>query len=107
VVVGEPRPYTPLPTILVLAQHTTDSSFPSDHAVMAGAVSAGLWLVSRWLGLLAAMAAVLMALARVYIAAHYPQDVAAGLLIGVVVSLVGFVLVRGVLATLLALAETT
>jgi membrane-associated phospholipid phosphatase len=105
--VGEPRPYTALPNLLVLAHHTTDPSFPSDHAVMAGAVTAGLLLVSRRLGLLAALAAVLMAVARVYIAAHYPQDVAAGLLIGAVVSLAGFVVVRGWLVSWLAVAEGT
>ena len=76
--VGEERPYAILPDILVLAQHTTDPAFASDHAVMAGAVTAGMFLVSRRLGLVAAAAAVLMAFARVYIAAHYPIDVLAG-----------------------------
>jgi undecaprenyl-diphosphatase len=41
---------------------------------MASAVAAGLWLVHRRLGMLAALAAVVMAVARVYvyIGAHYP-----------------------------------
>ena len=71
--------YTTRAGILVLAHRSADFSFPSDHAVMAGAVAAGLWFVSRRLGIIAAIAAVVMAFARVYIAAHYPQDVAAGL----------------------------
>ena len=85
--VHEARPYTTHPTLLVLAHRTTDFSFPSDHSVMAGAVAAGLLLVSRRLGALACVAALLMAGARVYVAAHYPWDVAAGLVFGALVAL--------------------
>ena len=51
--VGEPRPYDVLSHVLVLTHHTSDFSFPSDHAVMAGAVAAGVLLVHRNLGLVA------------------------------------------------------
>src|SRR4051812_46609135 len=91
---AERRPYAVHPGILRLADVTTDFSFPSDHAVMAGAVAAGLLLAHRRLGSLAAAAALLMAFARVYIGAHYPWDVAAGLLVGAVVSLLGWVVLR-------------
>lgn len=59
----EARPYTTHPRLLVLASRTSDFSFPSDHAAMAGAAAAELLLVSRRLGLLAAAAALLMAFA--------------------------------------------
>jgi membrane-associated phospholipid phosphatase len=91
---AEPRPYTVHPHLLVLATHSADASFPSDHAVMAGAAAAGLWLASRILGAIAAAAAVLMAFSRVYIAAHYPWDVVAGLAFGVLVALLGWFLLR-------------
>jgi membrane-associated phospholipid phosphatase len=96
-VFAEARPYTTHPGLLVLASRSSDFSFPSDHAVMAGAAAAGLWLVSRRLGTVAVIAAVAMAFARVYIAAHYPWDVAAGLLLGAVVSLVGWALLHRLL----------
>lgn len=92
--VHEARPYTALPGILVLAQRSSDFSFPSDHAVMAGAAATGLWLASRRLAIVATVAALLMAGDRVYIAAHYPHDVAAGLLFGALVALVGWWLLR-------------
>ena len=101
--VGETRPCNALHGIVVL-HCAADASFPSDHAVMAGAVTAGLWLVNRRLGVLAALAAVMMAFARVYIAAHYLQDVLAGLVLGAAVSLLGFLLVRPLIMRLLALA---
>jgi membrane-associated phospholipid phosphatase len=91
---AEARPYTSHPGLLVLATRSADFSFPSDHAVMAGAAAAGLWLASRALGAIATVAALAMAFARVYIAAHYPWDVAAGLLFGALVALVGWALLR-------------
>lgn len=90
----EPRPYTGRTDILVLAQRSADLSFPSDHAVMAGAVAAGMWLVSQRLGAVASTAALLMAFARVYIGAHYPRDVLAGLLVGALVTVVGWPLLH-------------
>jgi membrane-associated phospholipid phosphatase len=92
--VAEARPYATHPQLLVLASRTSDFSFPSDHAVMAGAAAAGLWLVSRRLGAIAAIAAIVMAFARVYIAAHYPWDVVGGLLLGATVGLLGWVLLH-------------
>jgi undecaprenyl-diphosphatase len=105
--VGEARPYTVLPHLLVLASPSADPSFPSDHATMAGAVAAGLLLVDRRLGLLTVVAALFMGFARVYIAAHYPQDVLAGFAVGAVTVLVGYALVRRPLTALVLRLEHT
>ena len=105
--VAERRPYAVLPHVLVLVTRTSDFSFPSDHAVMAGSVTAGLFLVSRRLGLVSLVLALLMAFTRVYVGAHYPGDVVAGVLLGAVISLVGFLLLRPVLVRVVgALART-
>jgi undecaprenyl-diphosphatase len=92
--VAERRPYAVHPAALVLVDRTTDWSFPSDHAVMAGAAAVGLLLVSRRLGAAAVGAALLMAVTRVYVGAHYPHDVLAGLCLGGAVAAFGWVLVR-------------
>jgi undecaprenyl-diphosphatase len=105
--VAEPRPYTVLPHLLVLAAPSTDPSFPSDHATMAAAVAAGLVLVDRRLGAIAAVAALLMGFARVYIAAHYPQDVLAGFAVGALVTLIGYALARRPLTVLTVRLEQT
>jgi membrane-associated phospholipid phosphatase len=91
---NEARPYATHAHLLVLASRSSDFSFPSDHAVMAGAVAGGLWLVSRRLGAIATVAALVMAFARVYIAAHYPWDVIAGLVLGALVGLLGWLALR-------------
>ncbi len=90
--VNEARPYTTHPHALLLASRSNDLSFPSDHAVMAGAVAAGLWLVSRRLALVATAAAAVMAFARVYVGAHYPWDVIGGLTVGASVAVLGWLL---------------
>ena len=88
--VDEPRPYTSLHHLLLLAHRSADPSFASDHATMAGAAAVGLLLVSRRLGIAAVAAALLMAFARVYVGAHYPGDVIAGLALGAAVAGLGW-----------------
>jgi membrane-associated phospholipid phosphatase len=98
----EARPYVTHPHILLLVAPSADFSFPSDHTVMAGAVTAGLFVVSYRLGLVAAIAAVVMAFTRVYVAAHYPWDVVAGLLFGAAVAVVGWLVLGRLLIAVTA-----
>ncbi|MGZ6744635.1 MAG: phosphatase PAP2 family protein [Nocardioides sp.] len=105
--VHEQRPYASLSHVLVLVSRTTDFSFPSDHAVMAGATAAGVLLVHRRLGLVALAMALLMAAARVYVGAHYPGDVLAGLVVGAAVTTLGWLVLRRPVTALVArLART-
>jgi undecaprenyl-diphosphatase len=61
------------------------SSFPSDHAMVFFAISTGLWFVSRRLGVAAFIYVLLViALPRMYIGYHYPTDILAGAVIGMV-----------------------
>ncbi len=87
------RPYAAMSGVHVLIDRTSDFSFPSDHATAAGAVAAGLLLTNRRWGITAAVLAVVMAFARVYVGAHYPADVIAGLALGAVVAVAGRVVV--------------
>lgn len=96
----EARPYASHPQVLRLVDVTTDFSFPSDHSVMAGAVAAGLLLATRRLGLTAVVLAALLAFARLYVGAHYPWDVLAGLAVGVAVAWAGWWVLRRPLTAL-------
>lgn len=92
--VAEARPYRVFPHALVLVTRTQDFSFPSDHAVMAGAVAAGILLVDRRLGAFTVVAALLLAFDRVYVGAHFPLDVIAGLAFGAAVTILGWLAAR-------------
>ena len=88
---GHPRPFVVHPDALVLVSRSADSSFPSDHACVVGAVSAVLSL--------------LMAFACVYVGVHWPADVAAGLLFGAAVATVVVLLLRAPASRLVARAR--
>lgn len=65
-----------------------DWSFPSNHAAIASAAAVALLFVSRRLGAVAVVAALLMAASRVWVGVHYPHDVLAGLAVGAIVAAV-------------------
>ncbi|MET7902328.1 phosphatase PAP2 family protein [Streptomyces sp. NPDC005355] len=71
-----------------------DWSFPSNHAAIAAAAAVALFLVSRSLGTVGAVAACAMAVSRVWVGAHYPHDAVAGVVVGCLVALPLTALVR-------------
>src|SRR3954469_22302848 len=87
--VDRARPYETMTNVHLLVSKTTDFSFPSDHATVAGAVAVGLLFANRRWGIVASVFAVLMAFTRVYVGAHYPADVLAALVLGGAVAAAG------------------
>lgn len=67
------------------------NSFPSDHAVLFFALATATFVMHRRLGHLAfAWAVFVISIPRIYIGAHYPSDVVAGLAVAVPVVLACF-----------------
>jgi undecaprenyl-diphosphatase len=82
-----PRPFVAHPAqVHLLLAHTADSSFPSDHVAAAMAIALVLTKAHRRLGGLLFALAGLVGVARVYVGDHYPGDVLAGALVGLVAS---------------------
>lgn len=96
--VDRTRPCHALHHTVVLLSCANDPSFPSDHAMIGGALVVGIFLVNRRLGLAALLAALLLCFARVYAGVHYPGDVAAGLVIGAAIDALVVLLLRPVVA---------
>ncbi len=84
-----PRPFVTHPdSVTVLLNHARDASFPSDHASAGFAIAFVVFAFHRRVGIVALLFALLMCYARVYVGSHYPGDVAAGFVIGLVVAVV-------------------
>jgi len=59
------------------------NSIPSDHAVLFFCLATSLWFVSRRLGILAFLhAIVVVCFPRIYLGYHYPTDLLAGAVVG-------------------------
>jgi undecaprenyl-diphosphatase len=87
--VDRARPFATHRGVLVLVDKSPDPTFLSDHAVVTGAVAVGLLFAVRRIGLIAIAGALLMAFTRVYVGAHYPGDVVAGLVFGGAIAALG------------------
>ncbi|MFD0466886.1 phosphatase PAP2 family protein [Nonomuraea thailandensis] len=85
-VVREDRPCRGGVATIAACPPTGDWSFPSNHSVIAAGAAATLVLVWRGLAWLVFPLAAVMAFSRVFVGVHYPHDVAAGFLLGVVLA---------------------
>jgi undecaprenyl-diphosphatase len=80
-----PRPFQVGPVTL-LFYRPTDSSLPSNVAVVGFSLAVSVWSANRKAGLGLAVVALLLGFARIFCGVHYPADVLAGALLGGVVA---------------------
>jgi undecaprenyl-diphosphatase len=84
-----PRPFVTLAegTFTQLIPHTADASFPSDHVSGSFGFAAASWRKSnQWISWTFTSLAVLVAIARLYVGVHWPTDVLAGVIVGIISS---------------------
>ncbi len=81
-----PRPPAVLDHVHVLGHSLTSHSFPSGHAASDGVMvllAFLIWSPRDWRSWAVAMLFILAAIGRIYVGVHFPLDVAAGLIIGI------------------------
>ena len=82
--VSRTRPWLTVEGLLPLVAEPDPNSFPSGHtsAAFAAASAWALTVSRRWMGAIGLVCAALMAFSRLYVGVHFPTDVAAGVLVG-------------------------
>lgn len=84
--VARPRPCWLDPSVALLIPTPLDFSFPSGHTLSSVVAATTMWCSGhRWLGRVGVTLATLMALSRLYLYVHFPSDILAGMIIGVLI----------------------
>lgn len=86
--VARPRPCVLNPSVQLLVSMPKGYSFPSGHTLSAFIGATVLCCYKRSWGIPALILAGLIAFSRLYLYVHFPSDVLAGLVLGVVIGLV-------------------
>ena len=86
-VVDRARPFAVDTSIALLIKAPSGASFPSTHSCLAAASTVVLFARNKVLGFVALALTLCIAFSRLYLYVHYPTDVLAGLLLGVLCAL--------------------
>ncbi|WNQ13203.1 undecaprenyl-diphosphatase [Paenibacillus aurantius] len=67
----------------LLIDHAANASFPSDHSIGAFVIATSIWLFRRKAGSLWLLLAAFISFSRIWNGVHYPADVIAGAILGI------------------------
>jgi len=70
----------------LLIDHLQTAGFPSRHASIAFSIAMPILTSNKTTGILAILIATLVGLSRIYTGVHYPTDVLAGAIIGIIIA---------------------
>lgn len=85
---SRPRPFVTNNVNLLIDYNAEESSFPSGHASFYFALSTIVYFYNKKIGIIFYIASLFIVLARVFVGIHWPSDILAGAIIGILVGLV-------------------
>lgn len=84
-----PRPFWVDTTFNLIVTAPTDFSFPSGHSSASFAAATAFFMQKKFPGIILLILAVLIGISRLYLTVHYPTDVLAGIVLGIIYGVVG------------------
>ena len=88
------RPFLENPGVTLLIAQPDSFSFPSGHTAAAFAGAWTLFKFNKKAGIPALLLALLIAFSRLYLYVHYPTDVIAGLILGILIAQIVWVIYK-------------
>lgn len=93
--VARVRPFNAYPLIDgILIKEPNDYSFPSGHTMCSFAPAVVLFYFNKKIGIIALIVSMLIAFSRLYLYVHYPSDVFAGMVIGIINGIAAIFIVK-------------
>lgn len=92
--VARPRPCWVRDGVELLVRVPKDYSFPSGHTMASFAAAGALLFTERKFGIPALFLGILMGISRLYFYVHFPTDVLAGVILGILCGSVGVILMK-------------
>jgi undecaprenyl-diphosphatase len=86
--IARPRPFDVM-ELTILIRRPDDFSFPSGHTSASFAAATAVFFYYRQLGAPRLVLAVLISLSRLYLLVHFPSDIIAGVLLGIISAFLG------------------
>ena len=83
-----PRPYWILENVQLLLAKEIEYSFPSGHTIFVFALAMGVYLYNKKVGRWFFYAAGLVGLARIFVGVHWPYDIIAGAVLGILTTII-------------------
>lgn len=85
-----PRPFVAENFIPLINQSSKEASFPSGHASFYFALSTVVYCYNKKAGALFYIASFLIVISRVFVGVHWPSDILAGALLGILTGWLGY-----------------